>query len=90
MFDDISKMIREKKKREGQADLKPDMDYAGQEAIDPNEAWDMKQSAEVNEALGEKDPEPPSESEMGEHESSQDIGQLKKSMARIAKYIDSL
>ena len=43
----LSKMIREKKK----GALRQDMDYAGQDAVDPNEAWDAKQAAEVNAAL---------------------------------------
>jgi len=79
-------MIREKKK----GALRQDMDYAGQDAVDPNEAWDAKQAAEVNAALGEPDAEPASASEMGENESSQDTASLKKSSARIAKYLESL
>jgi hypothetical protein len=80
----LSKAIRDKKK------LRPDMDSAGQEAADPVDAWDAKMSTDVNEALDEPDAEPASASEMGENESSQDIEQLKRSMARIAKYIESL
>jgi hypothetical protein len=82
----LSKMIRDKKKNS----LRPDMDSAGQEAVDPVEAWDAKQASEVNEALNEPDAMPASASEMGESESSQDTAQLKKAMARISKYIDSL
>ncbi len=82
----ISDMIRKKKKNQ----LKPDMDYAGQEAVDPNEAWDAKQASEVNEALDDPDHEPASDAEMGENESSQDLAQLKKAMARINKYFDSM
>jgi hypothetical protein len=86
----LSKMIRMKKKQQGEADLNPDMDYAGQEAVDPNEAWDDKQAMEVNEAMGEPDHEPASSEEMGEHESSQDKAMLKKTMMRINKYFDSM
>lgn len=70
--------------------LKPDMDYAGQDAVDPNVAWDEKQNTEVNEALDDPDHEPASKAEMGENESSQDTAELKKSVARIAKYFESL
>lgn len=80
----LSKMIRDKKK------LRPDMDSAGQSGVDPNVAWDDKQAMEVNEALDDPDHEPASPSEMGEHESSQDLAQLKKSLERINKYFDSL
>ena len=83
---DISKQIRAKKKNK----LRPDMDYAGQNAVDPNEAWDAKQAAEVNAALGDPDHEPASAAEMGENESSQDMAQLKKSSARIKKYLDAM
>jgi hypothetical protein len=82
----LSKMIRSKKMRS----LRPDMDDAGQEAVDPNEAWDAKQAHEVNEALDDPDHEPASEAEMGENESSQDIHQLKRAVSRINKYFDSL
>ncbi len=86
----LSKMIREKKKRGEHSDYRPDMDYAGQEAVDPNEAWDDKQAMEVNEAMGEPDHEPASEAEMGENESSQDKEMLRKTMERINKYFDSM
>ncbi len=86
----LSKMIREKKKQGMHSDYKQDMDYAGQDAVDPNVAWDEQKALEVNEATGDMDHEPASASEMGENESSQDKEQLKKSMARIAKYIESL
>lgn len=82
----LSAMIRKKK----QGKLKPDMDYAGQDAVDPNVAWDEKMGSEVNEALDEPDHEPASEHEMGEEESSQDLPSLKKSVARISKYFESL
>ena len=86
----LSAMIRRKKKQAGESDLRPDLDSAGQTGVDPVEAWDDKMASEVNETLGDPDHEPASEREMGEHESSQDKEQLKRSMARIAKYIDSL
>lgn len=82
----LSKAIRMRKKD----DLRPDMDYAGQNAVDPNTAWDEKMATEVNETLGDPDHAPASEAEMGEHESSQDIEQLKKSLARIQRYFDDL
>lgn len=88
MFDlkGLSKQIRDKKK----GALRPDMDDAGQEAVDPVDAWDAKQAAEVNDALGEPDHDPASAAEMGENESSQDRGQLKKAVARINRYLDSM
>lgn len=82
----LSKMIREKKK----GALRADMDYAGQEAVDPNEAWDAKQASEVNDVLGDPDHEPASASMMGESESSQDEGSRKKISARIKKYMDAM
>lgn len=86
----LSKMIREKKKQGMHSNYKQDMDYAGQDAVDPNVAWDEKQAMEVNNALGDPDHEPASASEMGENESSQDTGSLKKSSARIKKYMESI
>jgi len=90
MFEDLSAMIRKKKKQQGQANLRPDMDYAGQNAVDPNEAWDDKMAMEVNETLGDPDHEPASDAEMGENESSQDKMELKKSVARIRRYFDEM
>ena len=86
----VSRMIRAKKKGSMQSDLRPDMDYAGQEAVDPNEAWDTKLAHEVNEALDEPDHEPASPEEMGENDPSQDIPQLKRAMQRLNKYFESL
>lgn len=86
MMEGLSKQIRMKKK----GNHKPDMDYAGQEAVDPVEAWDAKQADEVNMAMDEPDHMPASKAEMGEDESSQSKMQLKKSMARIHKYLDAL
>lgn len=82
----LSKMIREKKKNS----LRPDMDDAGQDAVDPNAAWDDKQASEVNDVLDEPDHEPASASMMGENESSQDEGVRKKISARIKKYMESM
>lgn len=82
----LSAMIRKNKKNK----LRPDMDDAGQEAVDPNEAWDDKMASEINDDLGDPDHEPASASEMGENESSQDVAALKKSVARIQKYFDAL
>lgn len=86
----LSAAIRKKKKESGQADLRQDMDYAGQDAVDPNAAWDEKQNMEVSDVLGQPDHEPATASEMGENESSQDEGKRKKISARIAKYMESL
>lgn len=82
----LSKMIRDKKKNA----LRPDMDDAGQEGIDPTAAWDMKQAEEVNEATGEPDHEPASAHEMGEGESSQDKADLKRAMSIVKKYFDAM
>lgn len=82
----LSKMIREKKK----GSLRQDMDYAGQDAVDPNEAWDAKQASEVDEVLGDPDHEPASKAEMGENESSQDEGSRKKISSRLKKYMDEM
>lgn len=86
MFEELSKQIRRKKK--GQ--LRQDMDSAGQDALDPNDAWDAKQNAEVNSALEEPDHEPASPEEMGENDSSQERYQLKRALARINRYFDSM
>ena len=90
MFDDLSAMIRKKKKQQGGADLRQDMDYAGQDAVDPNVAWDDKMASEVNEALDDPDHEPASDAEMGENESSQDKASLKASVNRIRRYFDEM
>lgn len=90
MFEDLSASIRKRKKQEGQANLRADMDYAGQDAVDPNTAWDQKMATEVNETLGDPDHEPASEAEMGENESSQEKMSLKKSVARIRRYFDEM
>lgn len=91
----LSKAIRDKKKQQGQANLRPDMDYAGQEAVDPNEALDIQKNMEVSDAIenaGQEgmDHEPASDIEMGEDESSQDAATRKRISARIAKYMESL
>ena len=86
----LSAMIRRKKKEGMHSDYRQDMDYAGQDAVDPNAAWDDKQASEVNEVLKDPDHEPASEEEMGEHESSQDEGARKKISARLKKYMDAM
>lgn len=92
MFDDmeLSRAIRKKKKMEGSANLRQDMDYAGQDAVDPNVAWDAKMGEDVNETLGDPDHEPASDAEMGENDSSQDKMDLKKSVSRIRRYFDEM
>ena len=87
---ELSAAIRKKKKQSGQADLRQDMDYAGQEAVDPNSAWDAKQNMEVSDVLREPDHEPATDAEMGENESSQDEAKRKKISARLSKYLESL
>jgi hypothetical protein len=82
----LSKMIREKKK----GSLRQDMDYAGQDAVDPNEAWDSKQASEVNDVLDDPDHEPASKAEMGENESSQSLEAREKISARLKKYMDAM
>lgn len=82
----LSKMIREKKK----GSLRQDMDYAGQDAVDPNAAWDDKQASEVNEVLDAPDHESPSDAEMGENECTQYESDRKKISARIKKYMDAM
>jgi len=82
----LSKMIRMNKK----GTLRPDMDDAGQEAVDPVAAWDAKQAEEVNDVLGDPDHEPASASEMGEGESTQKLSDRKKVSARIKKYLENM
>lgn len=82
----LSAMIRKRKKNK----LRPDMDYAGQEAADPNLAWDEKMDSEVNETLGDPDHEPASPRAMGEDDDSQSLEKRKRISARLARYFDSL
>jgi hypothetical protein len=82
----LSAAIRKRKKDS----LKPDMDYAGQDAVDPNVAWDEKMNTEVNDVLGEPDHMPASKSEMGQADDSQDEGKRKKISARINRYFESM
>ena len=87
----ISAAIRAKKKNL----LKPDMDYAGQDAIDPDTADEIKQNLRVSHALEDAgvegmDHEPASEEEMGERDDSQDVKDLKRISARIASYFAGL
>ena len=86
MFEELSKQIRMKKKKS----LRPDWDVAGQEAVDPNAAWDAKQNAEVNNVLGDPDHEPASASMMGEGESSQDESARKRISKRIDAYFNKM
>jgi hypothetical protein len=85
-IDSISKEIRKKKRNS----MRPDMDSAGQEALDPVDAWEAKQDAEVNDVLGEPDHSPASDEEMGENDSSQEKRSLKKIQARINSYFKEL
>lgn len=87
----MSAAIRMKKKNL----LRPDLDSAGQTALDPDTADEIKQNLRVSETMEDAgvegmDHEPASPEEMGEHESSQDVMALKKSVARIAKYFETL
>lgn len=87
----MSAAIRMKKKNL----LKPDMDYAGQDALQPTTADEIKQNFEVSNALEDAgvegmDHEPASPKEMGEDDSTQDVKDLKKISARIASYFESL
>ena len=83
---ELSKQIREKKK----SSLRQDMDYAGQDAVDPNAAWDADQGAKVNHTLEEPDHEPASAEEMGENDSSQEKKSLKRAMGIINKYFSEM
>lgn len=82
----LSAMIRKKKK----GSLRPDMDSAGQEGVDPVVALDTEKASQVNDAMMEPDHEPASPSEMGEGESSQSIKSLKRAMRVISQYLDSM
>jgi hypothetical protein len=82
----LSAAIRAKKKNL----LKPDMDSAGQEGLDPTTVDEIKQNMRVSETLGQPDHAPASPSEMGEDESSQDESKRKKVSARIASYFKGL
>jgi hypothetical protein len=83
---ELSEQIRRKKK----GAYRYDMDYAGQDAVDPNAALDAKHDADVNETLGDPDHEPASPKEMGEDESSQELSKRKKISARINSYFDAM
>lgn len=87
----MSAAIRMKKKNL----LRPDMDYAGQDGLQPTTADEIEQNLRISETMEDAgvegmDHEPASPEAMGEGESSQDVKQLKKSIARIAKYFESL
>jgi hypothetical protein len=85
---ELSAAIRKKKKE--QTSYRQDMDYAGQDAIDPSEASDIKANQEVSDVLDAPDHAPATASEMGENESSQDESKRKKISARLSKYLESL
>lgn len=82
----ISKAIRMKRKNL----LRPDMDYAGQEALDPCATDEIEQNARISATLGAPDHEPASAEEMGDGSSSQDEAKRKKISARIGAYFKSL
>ena len=87
----LSAAIRAKKKNL----LKPDLDSAGQTAMDPDSVDEIKQNLRVSHTLEEAgveghDHEPASEHEMGEQDDTQDVKDLKKISARIAKYFEHL
>ena len=86
----LSAAIRKKKKQMGQADYRQDMDYAGQDAVDPNVALDAKHNMEVSDVLGDPDHDSPSASAMGEDESTQKLSDRKKISARINRYFDEM
>jgi len=83
---EISKAIRMRKK----SLLRPDMDYAGQEALDPNALDDIVQNERVSKILDSPDHPKPSEEMMGEGESTQSLKDRKKISARIASYFKTL
>jgi len=82
----MSAAIRKKRKNL----LKPDMDYAGQEALDPCATDEIEQNDRVSETLGAPDHEKPSDAAMGEDTSSQDEAKRKKISARIGSYFKEL
>lgn len=82
----ISEAIRKRKKNL----LKPDLDSAGQESLDPSAADDIVQNARVSGILGDPDHAPASPAQMGENESSQDEAKRKAISARIASYFKGL
>jgi hypothetical protein len=87
----LSAAIRKKKKNL----LRPDMDSAGQEALDPTAVDDLKQNERVSVALEDAgvegaDHAPPSDAAMGEDESSQDVKKLQKISSRILGYFKGL
>jgi hypothetical protein len=83
---ELSKMIRDRKKGRMVADL----DDAGPEGLPPEKALSAELNAKVNEVTSSPDHEPASATEMGEGESSQEKGPLKKSMARISAYLNKM
>lgn len=86
---ELSASIRKRKKDTG-PDYRQDMDYAGQNAVDPNMALDEEKNDEVSDVLDAPDHEAATDAEMGENESSQEESKRKKISARIGKYMESL
>jgi hypothetical protein len=82
----LSKLIRAKKNKA----LRPDLDDAGQEGVQPTDAFEAMQADEVNKVLGEPEIESASKEERDGDTDSQDPEQLKRAMSRIQKYINSL
>jgi hypothetical protein len=82
---ELSKVIRDKKKKR----FAPDLDDAGQEGLPPEQALAADLNAKVNEMTGEDHP-PATEAEMGGDGESQDKEYLKKAMARIRNYLDTM
>lgn len=83
---ELSKLIREKKKRA----LRPDLDDAGQDSVAPETAWQAKMDADVNTTLGDPDHEPATEAEMGGDGTSQDKMSLKRAMQIVSKYFSMM
>ena len=83
---ELSKLIRDKKKRA----LRPDLDDAGPDSVAPETAWQAKMDADVNTTLDNPDHEPANEAEMGGDGTSQDKMSLKRAMAIVNKYFHSM
>lgn len=83
---ELSKLIRDKKKRA----LRADLDDAGQDTVAPETAWQAKMDADVNTTLDDPDHEPATESEMGGDGTSQDTKSLKRAMSLINSYFSKM
>lgn len=82
---ELSRVIRANKKKR----FAPDLDDAGQEGLPPEQALAADLNAKVNEMTGE-DHEPATEAEMGGDGTSQEKEQLKRAMARINRYFETM